>query len=690
MSEPNSSQNEQTPNSANSPSPSSWFAGWAEFSTEPPPEAAPEHAASTEASANVNSINTALPLDEPWEEWQPVNFPNAISANAIKRQSTLYGEAAAETPSIYPQSTQPQSIQPPSVQPGRNAASSGSAPPTTRRISPERPSWEVTTPAATEPGAAPPNVAELISLIQELNQCNNALLDRVSMLEDALEQQQARAATAVPEEIAAQIAADQMQAKIQPLEQQIVQLTEQLEATQQLSHRQQVLAETLTQELALSQERITQLEQENLLAQQRYEEQTQRLVRSEALVRDLQTRLQRQQRYTLQFKAALERCLEVPAALLDAPAEATASVPAQPWQSPAATELLSAPSLLPKAATIRPWSSEAAGSTVPPKLANVLASQPATEEETAAWLGDVVSADSVLANEAANASTALSHSDAAERVAESGAINAEEVPPPADLSRGSVVATNVISLQFGQASESQAPEAAIAPLETSPAESFNAPPAEIAPARPLASNPQPADELRAAELAAADNVRSLFQEFTELVNEVGIAPDTGGDAETTLWQDLAKLVEVSAEDLVQAGLIDQLASLSTEGMIEGHSLPEIPSPALSGADESQRQAAPRSSVDNPTAFAAAASAPIPPMPPRPVTVQPKLLTMPFETRRWTATAAESGFPLARPDSVDSEAADSEAAANLAPVVYPARSSKKLSSLAAIDLPNFPK
>ncbi|GAB4464565.1 MAG: hypothetical protein OHK0037_18740 [Elainellaceae cyanobacterium] len=564
-------------------------------------------------------------------------------------------------------------------------------PPTTRRISPERPSWEVTTPSATEPGAAPPNVAELVSLIQELNQCNNALLDRVSMLEDALEQQQTRAAAAAPEG-AAQFSLEQVQATIQPLEQQVIQLTEQLEATQQLSHRQQVLAETVTQELALSQERITQLEQENLVAQQRYEEQTQRLVRSEALVRDLQTRLQRQQRYTLQFKAALERCLEVPAALLDAPAEAAASAPAQPWQAPVAAELLTAPSLLPKAATIRPWSAETAGSAVPPKLVNVLASQPATEEETAAWLGDAVSANSTLANEAANTSTARSDSNAVEQAAESGAMNAKEAESPLDLSGGSVVATNVISLQFGQVPGSQAPETAIAPLETAPPENFNTPPAEIAPPQPSTAHSQPANALQAAELAAADNVRSLFREFTELVNEVGSAPDTDGDAETTLWQDLAKLVEVSAEDLVQAGLIDQLAALSTEGMLENDSFPfqEISSPAPSGVDESQRHAASRSSADPSTTFAPAASAPIPPMPPRPVTVQPKLLTMPFETHRWATVAAESGVPPTRMDNPNPEAADPEAAANLAPVIYPARPTKKLSSLAAIDLPNFPK
>ncbi|MBF2083166.1 hypothetical protein [Thermoleptolyngbya sp. C42_A2020_037] len=718
MSEPNSSQNEQAQNSANPPSPSSWFAGWAEFSTEPPVEAAPESApADPDVPNRVHHVPSNVPtVSNPeaasssvgsWEEWQPVNFPNAISADAIERQS-VYGEAAqgeAASPQLgQPQPGQPQPGRSHFIQPQRNTESrspsspntspnavpqSGqSVPPTTRRIVPERPSWDVVAPAASEPEAASPNVADLISLIQELNQCNNALLDRVSMLEDALEQQQALAATA--------IAADQVQATIQPLEQQIIQLTEQLEATQQLSHRQQVLAETVTQELALSRERITQLEQENQLAQQRYEEQAQRLAHSEALVRDLQTRLQRQQRYTLQFKAALERCLEVPAALLDAPGEAIAQPTAQPWQAPAAAELLSAPSLLPKAATIRPWSAESAESTVPPKLVNVLASQPENAEETAAWLGDVVSADALLTNDAERDRMSLPDSSLAQEGIDPSLINAEgpeSIAPLDGNGDAATVMTNVIAFQFGSGASHSTPAAASASPAPDPANAAASEPP------PQASAELRTDELSAAELSAADNVRSLFREFTDLVNEVGSAPSTDPNAETTLWQDLAKLVEVSAEDLVQAGLIDQLAALSTEAIApDGEIHPTQPADdpsqntlplARRGAGESQIQPPSDSSAPQSAAFSPPASAPIPPMPPRPVPVQPKLLTMPFETHRWAATAAESAAP-ARPDRSNPEVTAPEAKANLAPVVYPTRPSKKLSSLAAIDLPNFPK
>ncbi|GAB4135953.1 MAG: hypothetical protein Fur0046_09210 [Cyanobacteria bacterium J069] len=693
MSEPNSSPNEQTPHSENLPSPSSWFAGWAEFSTEPSAEPA---SAAVEGAGAPDATPAPQPPAEPWEEWQPVNFPNAISADAIERQA-MYGQAKPNIQPIQP-------ISRPAPQPNSQPAQPISQP-ATRRISPERPSWNVATPAgAADAAQAAPQVADMISLIQELNQCNNALLDRVSMLEDALERRQAETG-AMPD-------IERLQITAQALEQQVIQLTEQLEAAQQLGHRQQVLAETLSQELTLSQERITQLEQDCARTQQQYEEQSQRLGRSEALARDLQARLQRQQRYTLQFKAALERCLEVPAALLESPGETDAPPTAQPWQETGATaELLAAPSLLPRASTIQPWSAESAQSVVPSKLVDVLASRSAEGEDSASWLAEVALADADLsADDSSVSSLHLSSNagsndaDNSDHPAGAGASRSSEadsespavaevsgVTPPNDT------AANVIALNFGQSVDAMrmAPEAdgaAIAPSSaTSP-------------------------ELAATEAAAADNIRSLFREFTELVNEVGSAPSTDGDAETSLWQDLAKLVEGSAEDLLQAGLIDQLAALSTEAIAAGNNLdlavppspppaapPHLPSTAATpaaqpsdlkrpspafaeseGAEsegaESERTAA-RSS-----AFTPAASAPIPPMPPRATPVQPKLLTMPFETHRWaTASAADAATPIAGSDAPNPEAAE-----NLAPVVYPTRPTKKLSSLAAIDLPSFPK
>ncbi|HEY9845616.1 MAG TPA: hypothetical protein V6D03_05400, partial [Candidatus Caenarcaniphilales bacterium] len=82
----------------------------------------------------------------------------------------------------------------------------------------------------------------------------------------------------------------------------------------EISHRmlqyQQNLIESLTEQLASSQAHLAQLELQLASVQQRYEEKSQLLQQSEATCQDLRTRLGRQQQQTLQFKTALERCLE--------------------------------------------------------------------------------------------------------------------------------------------------------------------------------------------------------------------------------------------------------------------------------------------------------------------------------------------------------------------------------------------
>ncbi len=92
------------------------------------------------------------------------------------------------------------------------------------------------------------------------------------------------------------------------------QLFSELESSHRMAQRQQILVETLTEQLQNSHEQIAQLERECAAVQQRASESLQQLSQSEQTSRDLRSRLHRQQRYTLQFKAALEKCLDVPPA----------------------------------------------------------------------------------------------------------------------------------------------------------------------------------------------------------------------------------------------------------------------------------------------------------------------------------------------------------------------------------------
>jgi hypothetical protein len=106
--------------------------------------------------------------------------------------------------------------------------------------------------------------------------------------------------------------AEQVEA-ITAVQAEVKQLAQNLDQAHQVHQKQQILIETLTAQLEASQSQVAQLERDCALTKQQYDEQIQQLRQSEAACRDLRSRLHRQQQYTLQFKAALEKCLDVSA-----------------------------------------------------------------------------------------------------------------------------------------------------------------------------------------------------------------------------------------------------------------------------------------------------------------------------------------------------------------------------------------
>jgi hypothetical protein len=87
-------------------------------------------------------------------------------------------------------------------------------------------------------------------------------------------------------------------------------LLQELAASYQMLQHQQTLTESLTEQLVSSQEQIAQMERDLALLQQSYDEQQHLLKHAEANCQNLKARLHRQQHQSLQFKAALEKCLE--------------------------------------------------------------------------------------------------------------------------------------------------------------------------------------------------------------------------------------------------------------------------------------------------------------------------------------------------------------------------------------------
>lgn len=108
---------------------------------------------------------------------------------------------------------------------------------------------------------------------------------------------------------------------------------------QEEAQRQQLQVETLTEKSATSQARTAELERECSLLQENCEEKGHQIKVLEQQLEEVRTRLQRQQRYAIQYKTALEQCLAMPnlnpsSDIAHAIASLTGQVtPIQPWSA---------------------------------------------------------------------------------------------------------------------------------------------------------------------------------------------------------------------------------------------------------------------------------------------------------------------------------------------------------------------
>lgn len=163
--------------------------------------------------------------------------------------------------------------------------------------------------------------SDLFVLAQKLRQRNRTLQEQVAQLQESLQiaeekllrqsEQFSEQESIRSQEVGTMLS--QQTAEANYASEQVSRLLQELEISHQLAQRQQILIETLSSELQISQERVAQLERECALTQQQYHEQEHELLQSETRCQELNTRLQRQQRQALQFKIALEKSLEVPA-----------------------------------------------------------------------------------------------------------------------------------------------------------------------------------------------------------------------------------------------------------------------------------------------------------------------------------------------------------------------------------------
>ena len=259
---------------------------------------------------------------QPEQDWQTVDFPNAISVDAIPTKP--------ETKNSQSQ-TQPTEAGAPLISDNlKNLLGNAEQ--------------------AKGKGSTP------VTLMQALHECNRDLLQRLAQLETALEESQNTLQNR-------ETLLEQRTAELENTQEQLTRLFGKVEVSHQTLQSQEILVESLRSNLATSQARLAAVERECASTVQRYNEQLHQLVATENVCRELRSRLHRQQRHTLQFKAALERSLEMPhikPPIIDPPDNADDTATAQLESLLAAVKSSQVP--LPpafNASPVKPWSESA-------------------------------------------------------------------------------------------------------------------------------------------------------------------------------------------------------------------------------------------------------------------------------------------------------------------------------------------
>ncbi|MGI8503692.1 MAG: hypothetical protein ACR2LR_21555 [Hassallia sp.] len=153
---------------------------------------------------------------------------------------------------------------------------------------------------------------KLLELNEELRSANTNLYEQVEVLKGDLSESEKALQWQKKRSSVAESMLGQQTQELSAAGEQIKSLFQQLETAIQTVQRQETLIENYKSQLEISQQRLAQLERECAKVQTSYNEQSHQILQSETTCRELRSRLMRQQRQTLQFKAALEKCLESP------------------------------------------------------------------------------------------------------------------------------------------------------------------------------------------------------------------------------------------------------------------------------------------------------------------------------------------------------------------------------------------
>lgn len=139
----------------------------------------------------------------------------------------------------------------------------------------------------------------------KLREYNRKLLKQVFQLEQNLADVDNRFQKNLEQSKSSDLLIARQATEIKDYQEKIASMSQQLETFQQETHSQQLTIESLSKQLELSQKQTAKLERECAALQEEYNAKTYELISTGKKAQELYNRLNRQQRYTLQYKAAL-------------------------------------------------------------------------------------------------------------------------------------------------------------------------------------------------------------------------------------------------------------------------------------------------------------------------------------------------------------------------------------------------
>ncbi|MDJ0729022.1 MAG: hypothetical protein QNJ33_03430 [Crocosphaera sp.] len=164
-----------------------------------------------------------------------------------------------------------------------------------------------------------PLTQDWFNLARKLRGQNRQLLDTIVTLEQALAASRQQLQDYQERSRHHNSLLSQQTDQLQTTQGENTHLLEQLQTSQTQLKQQQSDLESLQTKLQAAQEAFAHLEREFALLKEESLQNKHQLVLKEEQIRELQQRLQRQQRYALQYKSALDQCLSRHAKKIDAP-----------------------------------------------------------------------------------------------------------------------------------------------------------------------------------------------------------------------------------------------------------------------------------------------------------------------------------------------------------------------------------